>query len=124
MIKVIKRILMMIILVLLAVACSNHKLTEGEVYEKEYKPESYTTQLIPMSICNGDSCTTYLQQYVYYYPERYAIHIKAFSEEDNEWIYDTYYVNETQFNEIVIGSQFIYDEELHLDEEPYTRSKD
>lgn len=100
--------------------CSS--ITEGEVYEKEYR-EAYTrTQIMPLIISNGKTATPIMIPYIVHYPERYVIHIKAFV--DDEWTTEDFYVSKEVYDSINVGDMFMYDEERgDLTDEPYTKER-
>ena len=114
--------IILLIILLLLTGCSK-KITEGEVYDKEYK-ESYTTvRLIPIVTSNGKTTSTRMIPYVYRYPERWVIRIKDFDSKNDKWIYEEYYVNKYVYDEIGIGDTFKYDKNRDYKEEPYERGR-
>lgn len=113
----------LVLVIGLAVFCScGNKITEGEVYEKEYR-EAYTTVMVlPLVISNGKSTTTIMVPYVFNYPDRYVIHIKSF--QDGEWVTEDFYVSKDVYENINVGDMFEYDEERgDLQDEPYTKER-
>ena len=101
--------------------CSN-VITEGEVYEKEYR-EGYTTvMMLPSIIFNGKTTTTIMIPYIVHYPDRYVIFIKAY--QDEEWKTEDFYVSKEVYDSIKIGDMFFYDKERgDLQDEPYTKER-
>ena len=119
-----KRIISALICILLVVSlcgCSN-TITEGEVYEKEYR-EAYTTVMMqPLVISNGKTTTTKMIPYFVRYPDRYVIFIKAY--QDEEWKTEDFYVSKEIYDSINIGDMFLYNEERgDLQDEPYTKER-
>ena len=109
------------LLVVYLCGCSN-VITEGEVYEKEYREEYTTIMMLPMVISNGKSTTTTMVPYFIHYPERYVIFIKAY--QDEEWKTEDFYVSKEVYDSTNIGDMFLYDEERgDLQDEPYTKER-
>lgn len=110
-----------LILIFLLSACS-HKITSGEVCDKEYREAHTTISIYPLIILNGKTITTIMVPYTVYYPERWVIFITSF--ENGEWITEDFFVSEAVYNSISIGDMFEYDENRgDLTEEPYTKEK-
>lgn len=107
--------------VLILSGCSS-KITEGEVYEKEYKEAHTSVAVVPITTYNGKTSSVHMIPYVYRYPDRYIIKIKKF--EDNEWKQADYYVPKDVYDGINVGDQFEYVEGRDLTEEPYTRERE
>lgn len=119
-----KKIIGALICILLVVSlcgCSN-AITEGEVYEKEYR-EAYTqVMVLPLIISNGKTTSTIMVPYFVHYPDRYVIFIKAY--QDEEWKTEDFYVSKEVYDSINIGDMFLYDEERgDLQDEPYTKER-
>jgi hypothetical protein len=123
--KEMKRVicLVLIFLICLVALCScGNKITEGEVYEKEYREAFTTVMVLPLVIYNGKSTTTIMVPYVVHYPDRYVIHIKYFQGE--EWVTEDFYVSKDVYDDINVGDMFEYDEERgDLQDEPYTKER-
>lgn len=119
-----KKIIGALICLLLVVSlcgCSN-VITEGEVYEKEYREEYTAVVMLPLVISNGKSSTTTMIPYIVRYPDRYVIFIKAY--QDEEWKTEDFYVSKEVYDSINIGDVFLYDEERgDLQDEPYTKER-
>lgn len=118
-----KKIILIVIILLIAVllvGCSQ-EISDGEVYNKEFKEAHTQIVMIPTTMYNGKTSTTIMIPYTYYYPDRYIIYIKKF--EDNEWKTADYYVTKEIYETINIGDQFEYVEGRDLTDEPYTREK-
>ena len=78
--------------------------------------------MLPLVISTGKTTTTTIIPYTIYYPERYAIYIKAFDGE--QWITEDFYVVKDVFDQISVGNMFEYDESRgDLTDEPYTKEK-
>lgn len=118
-----KTILLTLCLSLLLLLCScSDAITEGEVYEKEYR-EAYTTVMIlPLVVSTGKTTTTMMIPYVVHYPDRYVIHIKSFV--GGEWVTEDFFVEKEVYDSINIGDMFIYDSGRgDLSDEPYTKER-
>ena len=102
-------------------ACGN-SITDGEVYEKEYR-EAYTTvMMLPLVISNGNTTTTHIIPYFIHYPDRYVILIKKYNGE--KWLEEDFYVSKDVYNQINVGDMFEYDKSRgDLKDEPYTKEK-
>lgn len=110
-------------LIILAMICGcSDTITEGEVYEKEYKEAFTTTSILPLVISTGKTTTTIMVPYFIRYPDRYVIHIKSFV--DDEWVTEDFYVTKEVYDSINVGDMFIYDEDRgDLQDEPYTKER-
>lgn len=106
---------------LLVLTGCSQEISDGEVYDKEFKEAHTEVRIIPITMYNGKTTTTTIIPYTYYYPDRYIIYIKKF--EDNEWKTADYYVTKEIYETINIGDQFEYVEGRDLADEPYTREK-
>lgn len=107
---------------LLIEALSPPKITEGEVYEKEFIPAYNQMMIIPIVISNGKTTTTMMIPYMYYYPDSWVIKIKDF--QDNKWVTEDFYVSEEIYNAVTIGSEFKYQPDRgDLNDQPYTREE-
>jgi hypothetical protein len=119
-----KKIIGALICILLVVSlcgCSN-AITEGEVYEKEYREAHTTVMMLPLVISNGKTTTTTMMPYFVHYPDRYVIFIKAY--QDEEWKTEDFYVSKEIYESINIGDMFLYDEERgDLQDEPYAKER-
>lgn len=124
--RIIKRVCKtaLILSVILIILCfsSCDKITHGEVYSKEYKPAESKIMYIPIIHTNGEQTYTTIIPFYYHYPDRWEIDIR---QPDGEGGYLTaeYYVDESVFDAIKIGDEFVYDSTRDYDEEPYTREK-
>lgn len=107
----------------LLTGCSS-KITEGEIYKKDYQPEETIMIMTPMIHTNGKSSyTTYIPMF-YHYPDRWCIWIKA-TEKNDEGEYDTakYYTTEEVYEECDIGDVFSYEEDRDYKEEPVEKKE-
>ena len=119
-----KRVMMAaVVLFLIVVTFSGcgHRLTEGEVYDKEFSAAHTQTMLLPMTIYNGKTSTTVLIPYTYHYPDTWTISIKDFR--DGKWMYARYCVPEEVYTAAEIGSIFRDEKDRDLTEPPYTRER-
>lgn len=114
--------ILLVAIILLSLCGCAPKITEGEIYDKEYREAFTTVQLFPLVVSNGKTSTTRLIPYVMYYPERYVIHIKAYK--DEKWQTEDFYVSRDVYETAKIGDMFCYDSERgDLDDEPYTKER-
>ena len=103
--------------------CSE-KITEGEIYEKEYKPEKTSIVTVPIVHTNGKSTYTTIIPVTYHYPDRWCIRIRSLNkDEGGEYKTAEYYTTEEVYNECEIGDLFVYDEERDYEEEPVEKEK-
>ena len=113
--------LICLLLVVSLCGCSN-EITEGEVYEKEYREAHTTVMMLPLVISNGKTTKTTMIPFLVHYPDRYIIFIKAY--QDEEWKTEDFYVSKEVYDSIKIGDMFLYDEERgDLQDEPYTKER-
>lgn len=118
--KIISIILCLIIIVSLC-GCSD-KITEGEVYKKEYKEACTSVMTYPVIISTGKTMSTIIVPYTVYYPERYVIHIKAFV--NDEWVTEDFYVSKEVYDSINVGDMFVFDNGRgDLEDEPHTKER-
>ena len=119
-----KKIIGALICILLVVSlcgCSN-TITEGEVYEKEYREAHTQVMILPLIISNGKTTSTIMVPYFVHYPDRYVIFIKAY--QDKEWKTEDFYVSKEVYDSIKIRDMFLYDVERgDLQDEPYTKER-
>lgn len=95
------------------------KLTEGEVYEKNFTEAHDELLMLPVIISDGKSSHTQLIPIWNHYPDTYEICIKAF--QDGEWVTAKYYVSESVYDATEIGAIFKYDKDRDWQEAPYTQ---
>lgn len=122
--KHIKKLILVAVLLLALLLCScATKITEGEIYEKEFKAEE--TQLLPITtfIYTGKVAIPVTHFYNRHYPDRYIVRIRQYNEEENTYLYNEYYVNKETFDKVNIGDWFIFDENFCIENEPYTQEK-
>lgn len=119
--KKIISILLCVVLLVLLCGCTN-VITEGEVYEKEYREAHTQIRMIPLIRSNGKTSTVTMIPYVVRYPERYVIFIKAYQNE--KWLTEDFYVSQDTYDAINIGDMFLYDDGRgDLKDEPYTKER-
>ena len=99
-----------------------HKLTEGEVYDKEFEEATTQVMLIPIVISTGKTTTTSVVPYVYYYPDRWIIRIRE-PNGDGTYTTDRYYTTKEIFDSVNIGDTFSFDPDRDFENEPYTRER-
>lgn len=106
-----------LLLCLMLVGCNN-TITEGEVYNKEYRDSKVI--VIPMTMVHSNGKITYttIVPITWYYPERYVIFIKAYDSKSGEWKTEDYYVEKDVYDSTNIGDYFVFDEETMLQDEP------
>ena len=110
-----------VLLMFLLCSCG-HKLTEGEVYGKEFMPARTQVVLIPFVRSNGKTTTTTIIPYVYRYPDRWLIKIRE-PKGDGTYITDEYYTSKEVYDSVNIGDTFSYDPDRDYENEPYTRER-
>ena len=113
--------LLIVPILIISFGCS-HKLTEGEVYEKEFKKATTQIRLIPIVTSNGKYTTTRLIPYTYYYPDRWIIRIRE-PNGDGTYTTDEYYTTKEVYDSVNIGDTFSYDPDRDIENEPYTRER-
>ena len=111
---------LLLICLLLLTGCSS-EITEGEVYQKEFKPSHSEVRFVPLTMYNGKTSTMILMPFTYYYPDRYVVYIKSFI--DNEWKTADYYIPKEIYETINMGDQFEYVKGRDLTSEPYSRER-
>lgn len=122
--KRIKKILLVGVMLLSLLLCScGNKITEGEIYEKQFKPEETITMFIPMTVYTGKTTITNIIPVIRHYPDRYIVRIRQYNEEENTFLYNEYYIDAETYNKVNIGDWFIYDKNFCLENEPYTQEK-
>ena len=109
-------------LALMLFLCGNEeRLTEGEVYDKNFTAAHSQVLMLPMVHTNGESTYTTMMPYTRYYPDTYSVSIRDF--QDGELVKDTYYVPEEVYDAVQIGDMFQYDADRDLEEAPYTQER-
>lgn len=114
--------LLIVLALIMLISCSD-SINEGDVYEKEFKPEYTTVSVLPMTISNGKTVTTIMVPYTIHYPDRWVIYIKAYDEETRKWITEDFYVSEEVYDSVNIGDYFVFDEDMGTRDEPYTKQE-
>ena len=115
-------VLFLVFLLLISLCSCGHKLTKGEVYDKEFMPASTRVMMIPVVSSNGKTTTTTIIPYVYYYPDRWLIKIRE-PNGDGTYITDEYYTSKEVYDSVNIGDTFSYDPDRDFENEPYTRER-
>lgn len=111
-----------VFLALMLFLCGNEeRLTEGEIYDKNFSAAHSQVLTLPTVHLNGKTTYTTTMPYIRYYPDTYSVSIRAF--QDGEWVKETYYVPEEVYNEVQIGDIFEYKEGRDLEEAPYTQER-
>lgn len=128
-----ERLVKAIIFVLFVLACGwliftvlisgSSQVSEGEVYQKEFRPAYTTTVWTPITTSNGENSTTVLFPFTYNYPDRWVVFIKAYNSEKDSWDTEDYYISQEVYDHISVGDYFVYDREFHLREEPHTKER-
>ena len=114
--------LLIVLALIMLISCSD-SINEGDVYEKEFKPEYTTVSVLPMTISNGKTVTTIMVPYTIHYPDRWVIYIKAYDEETRKWITEDFYVSEEVYDSVNIGDYFVFDEDMGTRDETYTKQE-
>lgn len=99
-----------------------HKLTEGEVYDKEFKGAITQVMIVPVVISDGNTTSTTMIPYMYYYPDRWIIRIRE-PNGDGTYVTDEYYTTKEVYDSVNIGDTFSYDPYRDFENEPYTRER-
>lgn len=107
---------------LISLCACGHKLTEGEVYDKEFKEARTLVMMIPIVHSNGKTTTTHIIPYMYYYPDRWIIRIRE-PNGDGTYLTDEYYTTKEVYDSVNIGDTFSYDPDRDFENEPYTRER-
>lgn len=110
----------MLATLLLLSACGK-KITEGEVYAKNFIPAYDELLMVPVINTDGKNSHTTLIPICNHHPDTYEICIKAF--QDGEWVTAKYYVSESVYDVIEIGAIFQYDKDRDWQEAPYTQER-
>ena len=113
-----------IVFVLAMLACClsgcGRKITEGEIYSKEFIEEDTWTQLVPMVHTGGKTVYTTLIPIVHHHPDEYVISIRDLESDKTA----DYYVESEVYDECEIGMMFKYEPERgDLDEEPIEKRR-
>ena len=118
-----KKYLCFLLIVVLLTGCGE-SITGGEVCEKTFKPEHFSTILMPISHYNGNTITTTYVPYIYSYPDQWIITVKTYDETKDKWKTKSFYVKEDVYNQYEIGDVFTYDAARgDSTEESYTKEK-
>lgn len=114
---------------LVAICCillsgCTEQIREGEIYKKEFLPESVQVMTIPVIHSDGKNCYTTYVPMTYYYPDRWKIYIRSL-EKDREGDYQTavYFTSQKVYEECKIGDLFSYEENRDFKEEPVEKKK-
>lgn len=116
-----KRIMVVLFSAFLLVGCGK-KLTEGEIYEKEFLPEYTTVTYVHLIHSDGKTSYTTLMPIRLHYPDRWRIDIRSLDENGN---YETasYSTSEEVFDQCSIGDIFTYEPDRDYEKEPVKKSK-
>ena len=118
-----KKILLLFVLVLLLTGCGN-KLTEGEIYGKEFIPEYETITYVHIVHSNGKTSYTTMMPILLHYPDRWRIDIRSLNRnEKGEYETASYFTSEEVFDECDIGDIFSYDPNRDSENEPVMKEK-
>lgn len=104
-------------------ACGN-SLSEGEVYEKEFRPSKITTVMMPLVQYNPGTktATTIIVPYTIYYPDRWVVRIRRF--DGAEWKYGEWFVSESTYDTVRVGDMFeAIKDRGDKSTEPYTKTR-
>lgn len=120
----VKKIIFVLLTCLILLTGCGQKITEGEIYEKEFLPEETITIIVPMIHTNGKTSYTTYVPVIHHYPDRWRISIKSIEKnEDGEYDTANYYTTEEVYNSCKVGDMFSYDENRDYKEEPVEKSK-
>lgn len=113
-----------IIVCLMCMTGCSKEITEGEIYDKEFKEETTTVIMTPIVHTNGKTTSTSIIPIVHRYPDRWCIRIRSLERnEDGDYETAEYYTTEEVFNECDIGDIFSYDEDRDYSEEPVEKER-
>lgn len=115
-------ILFLILVLLISLNGCGKKLTEGEVYEKEFREATTQVRVIPVVSTNGKTTRTTIIPYIYRYPARWIIRIRE-PNGDGTYITAEYYTTKEIYDSVNIGDTFSYDPDRDFENEPYTRER-
>lgn len=90
---------------------------------KNYTPAHTSVNVVPIITTNGKSTYTFFVPYTYYYSDKWEITIQAWDEENAEMQYATFRVDESVYDKVEIGAEFVYEESMEPNEPEYTREK-
>lgn len=119
-----KKILLTLIICCICLTGCGEKITEGEIYEKEFLPEETQVMIVPMVHTNGKTSYTTYMPVTHHYPDRWRISIKSLEKnEDGEYDTADYYTTEEVYNRCEVGDMFSYEKNRDYAEEPVEKSK-
>lgn len=119
-----KKILLTLIICCICLTGCGEKITEGEIYEKEFLLEETQVMIVPMVHTNGKTSYTTYMPVTHHYPDRWRISIKSLEKnEDGEYDTADYYTTEEVYNSCEVGDMFSYDENRDYAEEQVEKSK-
>ena len=97
------------------------RITEGEIYAKEFRKEYTWTALIPMVHTNGKTTFTTLIPVIHHHPDEYVISIRDLESDEMA----DYYVEPEVYEQCEIGMMFKYEPERgDLAEEPLEKRRE
>lgn len=113
-----------IVFVLAMLACflsgCGKKITEGEIYSKEFREEDTWLQMVPLVNTNGETVDISYIPIVHHHPDEYVISIRDLESDKTA----DYYVESEVYDECEIGMMFKYEPERgDLDEEPIEKRR-
>ena len=111
-----------IIAMFLLCGCSD-EITQGEVIEKNYSPAHTKIITMPVVISGGKTSNMILIPFKYYYSDKWEITIQQWNEESKEMQTAVFRVTKEVYDDIEIGSEFIYKEYMEPNYPEYTREK-
>ena len=115
---------LVISVLLLVISACAPLISEGDVYAKEFRPEHTQTTLIPITISNGKSSSIMVVPYIIHYPDRWVIFIRDFDSEKNKYIEEDFFVSQAVYDQVAVGSRFVFDKDMGTREEPYTKERE
>lgn len=113
----------LLIVAVIAMALAPPTITEGEVYKKEFRTEITSVSFMPMTTTVGKTTITTLIPYSYRYPNRWVIFIRAWSEDEQTYLTEDFFVDENHYNQINIGDWITFADGEGSNNEPYTRTQ-
>lgn len=113
-------VIIMSLIVIVAVAMvikDEPKITEGRVIHKEHHEEYTTVIMMPIVISTGKTTMTQMIPIWQYHPETWEIVIESF-DKDSKRLEESFYVNNSVYNEVNTGDYFKFDEDMGSKNKP------
>ena len=112
---------LVIICVFLLVGCGG--ISEGEVYEKEYRQAYTQILLMPITISDGKTATVIYVPFLISYPDRWCVRIRNREKAEDDYATNTFWITEEVYNSVEVGDWFVFDKDYCSTEEPHTKER-